>query len=706
MQTQTTTDSGPQQRSCDHGEDYAGFRAGIADSFKAVAPDAPLFTTDAANLFDVFLGALPDGSRQHYTCHACRRFVNTYGGLVAIDPDGGTVPVMWDGKADAFFGPAVAALRSAVRSAKVTGVFLSSDPAWGLPVNVSKVAPFQWHHMAVTPPRSRLFRGTYTKNASQAMAEKLEEHGMLCRSFGDFTPEHAAKALALLTSGTFYRSEKCIGVATWLDGLHKARAATKNALHRDNLVWRAVATAPVGFCHVRSGMIGTLLEDIVADLPVADIQRKFAEKMSPANYQRATAAPSTGQLAQAEKISAEMKAAGSLARRFARLEDVQQFAWRATSAKEAAPEVGGVFAHIKAKDKPVANGSALAIPSNTMTWEKFQRTVLPTAERIEALIPPSPDRLMALVTAADPGAPPILQWDREDSRNAVSWYYASGIDAEIKRRVTQAGGAHEGCDIRASLMWNNRNDLDIHVITPRGEEVFFGNKRGRCGGSLDVDMNVRGETTTPIENIRWMRGTAPAGRYTVFVENYSFHEYAYDGTPFQVELEVAGEVFMFSGETPSRMTNHSSRVVVAVIDYAPGRHSGVVTSGLRRAQAQTPTSWGVTPGKWANVTGIVPSPNLWSDTPALHHGRHMFFLLDGCKDTAQGIGRGFFVETLRSELRPIRQTLEAYAASATITGAEESTACGLGMTDNAPWGLTLRVHTATTTQTITIDRWE
>jgi hypothetical protein len=40
------------------------------------------------------------------------------------------------------------------------------------------------------------------------------------------------------------------------------------------------------------------------------------------------------------------------------------------------------------------------------------------------------------------------------------------IDAEIKQRVEAAGGRYEGVDIRASLVWNNRNDLDLHVIPP------------------------------------------------------------------------------------------------------------------------------------------------------------------------------------------------------------------------------------------------
>jgi hypothetical protein len=65
----------------------------------------------------------------------------------------------------------------------------------------------------------------------------------------------------------------------------------------------------------------------------------------------------------------------------------------------------------------------------TMTWVKFEKTILPDAVKIEYNVR-SRDSLVALVTAADPNAPPILQWDSEDERNPVSWYvYGGGSSA-------------------------------------------------------------------------------------------------------------------------------------------------------------------------------------------------------------------------------------------------------------------------------------
>lgn len=144
------------------------------------------------------------------------------------------------------------------------------------------------------------------------------------------------------------------------------------------------------------------------------------------------------------------------------------------------------------------------------------------------------------------------------------------IDAEIRQRVTAAGGLYEGVDVRASLIWNNRNDLDLHVIPPSGEEIFYGHKRSKCGGWLDVDMNVQGETTKPVENIRWARGHAPKGRYKVFVQNYAFKEPKHTPTDFKVEIEIDGEVKHFEGTvSPNGETSGRSNVVVYEFDYDP-----------------------------------------------------------------------------------------------------------------------------------------
>ena len=76
-----------------------------------------------------------------------------------------------------------------------------------------------------------------------------------------------------------------------------------------------------------------------------------------------------------------------------------------------------------------------------------------------------------------------------------------------------------GGELHITLIWNDIADLDLHVITPSNEHIYYANKESKCGGWLDVDMN-RGDTISlePIENIFW--ASSPSGMYTVYVHNF------------------------------------------------------------------------------------------------------------------------------------------------------------------------------------------
>lgn len=148
------------------------------------------------------------------------------------------------------------------------------------------------------------------------------------------------------------------------------------------------------------------------------------------------------------------------------------------------------------------------------------------------------------------------------------------IDAEIQKRL-QREGAKSG-DIRASLIWHNRNDVDLHCVCPSGEEIFFNNKNSRCGGELDVDMNVRGESTEPVENIYWPEGGAPHGHYRFFVRNFKYHEPEEGRFAFKVELQVNDEVQHFEGRLKG--VGSGSDVTVFELDYA-GREPDADTQG-------------------------------------------------------------------------------------------------------------------------------
>jgi len=112
---------------------------------------------------------------------------------------------------------------------------------------------------------------------------------------------------------------------------------------------------------------------------------------------------------------------------------------------------------------------------------------------------------------------------------------------ELRRRLEQAGGRIG--DINISLMWNNYNDLDLHVVCPSGERIHGGNRMSECGGELDVDANVKPETRKPVENVVWDVGDSKDGLYKVYVHHYKKHKKrrTKDPTEFKLITGVKGE---------------------------------------------------------------------------------------------------------------------------------------------------------------------
>lgn len=388
-------------------EQYAELEDAIA------LPQGPLFQTDAdpVALWNAYLGNLSEDRRQHYNCHCCRNFIQRFGGLVAIDESGRQRSALWAFAPPDFFLRSIESLHSLVKSAKVTGVFLSSDKVLGTPQTND------WTHLSVINPKPFVGKAM---TAGQVAAEKLEDYKMLCHGLADYSRDTVEQAVRVLKADAVYRSEKALGVAEWFLKLHEA--IRDNPKAKRNLTWLAVATAPPGFCHVRSTMISTLLDDINAGLPFDAIARRWKDKMHPLQYQRPTAAPKDGAIKQAEELVAKLGLERSFLRRYATLDDVLVKLWTPREIP-AQGKSGGMFDHLRGQKK----AQAIELPATTMTWDKFARTVLPNVLTMEANAPYR-GNYCGIVTATDPESPAIIQWDGLEGhpRNPVSWYVYNG----------------------------------------------------------------------------------------------------------------------------------------------------------------------------------------------------------------------------------------------------------------------------------------
>jgi hypothetical protein len=128
------------------------------------------------------------------------------------------------------------------------------------------------------------------------------------------------------------------------------------------------------------------------------------------------------------------------------------------------------------------------------------------------------------------------------------------LEGNVGNRLTHTFGtqAVQAGPLQVSLSWDSETDLDLHLIEPGGDEIWYGNRTSPAGGTLDLDSNPGCSIDgTNNENISYGVPLAPArGEYVVNVDFYS--DCAQEGSPgkpanFTVTVRVCGEVKTFTG---------------------------------------------------------------------------------------------------------------------------------------------------------------
>jgi hypothetical protein len=427
-----------------------------SNGFLDITNGRPVFRSGAsgATLWDIYLGSFPESVRQHYNCNACKSFIRRYGGLVYIDDDLEVKSAVWDpDKVATPYKTAVSRLRAQVeaRPVKITGLFYSTEHILGTPEAGG------WNHFfAEVGKRARV--RSMLKKPHEREAEKLQDFITVSRALDAFKIDHVRQALSLLRSDSMHRGEKALGVAEAFYGLHEKVEAARH--FKKQFVWLYVADNPDGFCHIKSSVIGTLLEDIASgDFDGDAIARRFRDKMDATKYQRPQSAPSDGNIDQAEKIFESMGLAPSLKRRFARFEEVPTF-WKPRDSVRKTETGDGVFGHLRNHFGPVVES-----PEKRVTWRWFNEKVLPDALSIELdLRGMGKGNFSALLTAVDADAPCLFQWGNHFSQ----YVYAGGSSAYHwnlrTERVKVAGICHAPHQWDDATPQKNHHDFDLLIL--------------------------------------------------------------------------------------------------------------------------------------------------------------------------------------------------------------------------------------------------
>ena len=279
--------------------------------------------------------------------------------------------------------------------------------------------------------------------------------------------------------------------------------------------------------------------------------------------------------------------------------------------------------------------------------ETFIKDILPNASSVEVLLSNSHhNNCMSLLAPVYDDAPGLFAWD-----NNISWTYKDNITDSIKERVKSAGGTVEG-ELRVSLEWFNYDDLDLHVVEPNGNKIFFSKKVSPFStGFLDVDMNAGTSTSREaVENIIFpSKSLMFNGIYEVHVNNYRKQETVDVG--FGIEIECRGTILNLeqSSDVPDGKTVH-------VADILYDKEYGIIEikSMIKEATPKSKEIFGLYTNKFHKVNMILLSPNYWNGQAK--GNKHTFFILEGARNPVPP--RGIFNEYLKPELLKHKRVFE------------------------------------------------
>lgn len=611
-----------------------------------------------ATLFERYLSAFPEGSdpifkkRSEHDCSCCRHFIKNVGDAVNIDENGNVVTV-WDDAAESAPYPyniVAAKLRDEVRAAPITDVFRTNmkEYTFGNEVtrsNDENMKVLTWRHFYSGPVPMTLRSATPDAVRGQLRTDRQ----VFERGLKEVSSEAVSTILSIIDSGesALYKGREFRPVLNYFQNYQSTYNA-KEGKAREAFLWLKASPQSASFRGSAIGKLAVALSEPGADLvqEVAAYERMVA----PENYKRTSALVTPGMVKKAMETITELNLEPALERRLAKIRDidVNDVLWvnrKAKSFMKGGGGLGDMLREAVAGQEKVDEEKATPISIDT-----FVSDILPTASEIELFFKNDlASNLVALTAPVNEAPAKLFKWEGD-----FAWCYTGNVtDSMIKERVKKAGGKVTDNELRVSLSWSNYDDLDVHVVEPSGERIYFAHRRSqRTGGTLDVDMNAGGGTSrTPVENIAWPN-KVPDGKYEVIVNNYTRRERTNEG--FTIEVESGGKLVHFTAHKNPDTRQNVAVVTLVIKDGRLADMVNVADTVTASASTISMDKWGVKTETFLKVNAVTLSPNFWHGQSV--GNKHTFFFCDGV--VADEPLRGIYNEFLDGRLEPHRKVFD------------------------------------------------
>lgn len=626
----------------------------IKERFDEMCNGGNLFVVDSDphEIWDIYLNAFEDEYKQSNNCNCCKGFIRRVGNVVSIKD--GEIQTLWGDIDDVpkEYQKSVKALDEYIKSKEIRDVFYQSFKTVGADSTLDAKRSVYWNHFCVNVP----YRFVKNKDLiPKLLSDIRDSKNVLERGLTEISEDAVDTVLDLINQNSLYRG---LDYEFALTKFKKLKNGAKNATNLSNYVWSKIHKLPTAVSRIKNSSIGNLLLDISNGVDLDRAVASFESMVAPTNYKRPTALITSKQINETKKYLESAGLIKALERSQMSRNDlnVNNSLWvfRKQYKNEDAFDVleKNVVANPKSFNK-----------IEEVTIQDFIEKVLPSAKKISVLL--ENKHFNNFVTLVKPEEGNILKWS-----NGVSWSYTGQLADSIKERVKLAGGDTDAF-ARVSLSWYNSDDLDLHVIEPSGERIYFSHKRSDVtDGYLDVDMNAYSIKNNPVENIRWKDGGLMAeGTYKIYVDK--FRERSKNNLGCEIELELGGDVYNIE------MSDSDIRVRKQItFNFSTKNGFKVNLPKGKESTYNSKEKWGVKSGTWVPLKALALSPNYWEGNGT--GNKHFFFFLEGIKCDEKI--RAFYNEMLSPDLDSHRKVMEHLGSVIEVKESEDELS-GIGFSE-------------------------
>lgn len=676
--------------------EFKDFRNMISDHFKTMTKDVDrLFEVgvDKDEMWNTYLDSFPTGTneifrkRREYDCSCCRQFVKQIGSAVVIKNN--KLETIWDlGIHDDKFEPVAKAMSDFVRRHCVTDVYVSKFKKVGTEYNYEKYengTMKKWEHFQIILDDK--FVDKTARSIGDIKGGFRDTKNVFKRSLDEISMDALETVLELINSNTLYKGEEWKTILMEFKRYKKEYEKLSSDDVRDLYTWENSVKAGIAIGRIRNHSIGTLLVNVSNEMDLDTAVKKYEQIVAPTNYKRPKAIFTKKMLEDAKNTISELGYMDSLNRRFATLDDitVNNILFSNKDAAKRISDSSDIFGELE--KQAVVNPRKFSRVEE-ITANDFIKNVLPSAKEVEVLVENKhSNNFVSLIAPCNKDSKSMFKWN-----NGLSWAYSGNItDSDMKQNVKAAGGNVDGV-LRFSIQWNEDGrdncDLDAHCIEPNRNEIYFSNCRkpslSSMTGQLDVDI-IHPNGKVAVENITWSdKSKMKPGVYKFFVNQYSGS--ARNG--FRAEIEFNGEIYSFDYSNSMR-TGQDVYVADVILDTNGEFTIKEKISGNSKVSSRT--VWGISTNEFTPVSVVCYSPNYFDEQDGIGH-RHLFFMLNGCKNDEEP--NGYYNEFLKSELEKHKRVFEALGSKCHVEDSEDQlSGIGFSMTKRAE--LVVKVKGAT-----------